>query len=267
MKTQLCKPALRIPDPSRLHRIDKKGNRCRINTVGSKFCPLCHGSRNNGGCCGTEHKIKHKARCVFLNKSPKIHKDLQVGNPNHPKCIILCHHQTEPQHNKHCRANTKIHQIFHDDIPGILSSGKPSFHHGKACLHEKYQGGSDQEPDTKYFAGDRCLHKFHNFCCSHMHHPPFHRTICPVPLSTANSPYGQRRLSCPNHKRRLCLYYGKRKGALECNSKTPLPFPVYIMHLHTKFVKHCFFDTLSTGLSVPKRMTGRHMPDRSKNKK
>ena len=43
---------------------------------------------------------------------------------------------------EHHRADTEIHQIFHNDIASVFRSGKARFHHGKARLHPKHQGSA-----------------------------------------------------------------------------------------------------------------------------
>ena len=49
----------------------------------------------------------------------------------------------------HC-SNTEVHKVLHNNISGILCSGKTCFYHSKTCLHPEYQCGTDQKPDTKH---------------------------------------------------------------------------------------------------------------------
>jgi hypothetical protein len=44
-------------------------------------------------------------------------------------------------------ADRKIHEVLHDDVDGIFSSGKAGFHHGEPGLHEKDQGGGHKRPE------------------------------------------------------------------------------------------------------------------------
>ena len=33
-------------------------------------------------------------------------------------------------------SNGKVHQVLHNDVAGVLGTGKPGFHHSKSSLHE-----------------------------------------------------------------------------------------------------------------------------------
>ena len=45
------------------------------------------------------------------------------------------------------RADAEVHQVFHQDIPGVLGPGKARFTHGESGLHKEDQRGSEKYPD------------------------------------------------------------------------------------------------------------------------
>ena len=45
------------------------------------------------------------------------------------------------------RADTEVHQVFHQNIAGVLGPGKAGLAHRKARLHEENQGSAQQDPN------------------------------------------------------------------------------------------------------------------------
>ena len=85
-------------------------------------------------------------------------KNAQVGQTDHPGDIVLTAHQPVAQQNKHHRADTKVHQVFHNNIAGVLGSGKAGLYHSKAALHKENQHCADQKPHAEQLA----VHRFHD---------------------------------------------------------------------------------------------------------
>ena len=170
VEAPLRKPTLRIPDPACLNRINDKRDHTGINTIRNKFCSLCHSPRNNGCGGSTEHKVKYKARSIFLDKSTKIGKDIEIRYSDETKNVILSHHQSEAQQNEHNRSDAEVHQVLHNDVTCILSSGKACFNHCKSCLHKEYKRCSNQKPHTEHLGRYGFLYKFHDACSIHINH-------------------------------------------------------------------------------------------------
>ena len=54
-------------------------------------------------------------------------------------------------------SDTKVHQVFHDDVTGVFGSCKSGFDHGKSGLHKEHQRRAEQYPGSVY-----TRHQFHN---------------------------------------------------------------------------------------------------------
>ena len=145
MKTNLTQPAA-SPDPVSLDRVDDQTDHARIYTISRKFCPLCHSPGNDRCRCRTKDQIEYKVTCIcksFSRSGDKLFKmqeQIQIWLAEQTKQCIFSHHQSISQKGKHNSTDAEIHQVLHDDIAGILCAGKSRLHHGKTCLHPKYQG-------------------------------------------------------------------------------------------------------------------------------
>ena len=143
MEPHLCQEAT-APDPVTRYWINQGTDYCTVDTVGFKFRPLRHRARNNRRCRRTKHRLeKHVSRCRH-RKFKRVHcknvdtaKDSALGSKHNTKTNDPIENGTE----------TKIHHVFHDDVPSIFRSGKTSFYQGEACLHEKYQKCRNQRPN------------------------------------------------------------------------------------------------------------------------
>jgi len=62
---------------------------------------------------------------------------------------MRAHQQAVAQQDEHHRAQAKVHQVFHQDVAGVLGPGKAALHHGKAALHEEDQHGANQKPNAQ----------------------------------------------------------------------------------------------------------------------
>ena len=137
MEAQLGEPAA-APDPVCLYRIYQRRNDAGVYTVGQELGPLCHSAGYDGRCGRAEYQVKYK---IGIIKILICSKNIKTGLSDE-SCHVLAQQQPEANQNKDHRADTEVHQVFHQDISCILG-------HGKACLHPEYQRGSYQEPDSK----------------------------------------------------------------------------------------------------------------------
>ena len=144
MEAKLGEPAA-APDPVRFNRIHQCGNDAGVYTVGQELRTLCHSAGYDGRCGRTEYQVEYE---IGIIKILICGKNIKAGLSDE-SYHILAEQQPESNQNKYNCTDTKVHQVFHQDITGVLGSGKPCLHHGKACLHPEYQCGSYQEPDGK----------------------------------------------------------------------------------------------------------------------
>ena len=142
MESQFGKPAA-APDPVTGNGIDQKGNEYGIYAVGGELRPFCHGSGNDGGRSSAEHSLEEQVgqRCItgIIGHLEMGDKEIRRADDT---AYIGTEHETEAQEPEHDRAQSKVHEILHDNVAGILGSGEPRFHHGEPGLHEVHQDGS-----------------------------------------------------------------------------------------------------------------------------
>ena len=87
-----------------------------------------------------------------LEVAPQLH----VGQTDQTEQGIFPHHQGVTQEGKDDGANAEVHQVFHDDVAGVLCSCKARLNHCEACLHKEHQCSSYEEPYTEGLGID-CL--------------------------------------------------------------------------------------------------------------
>ena len=58
---------------------------------------------------------------------------------------MIARHQAIAETNKNNGADAEVHQVLHDDVAGVLCSGKARFNHGKPALHEEHQNCADKK--------------------------------------------------------------------------------------------------------------------------
>ena len=143
-EAQLGQPALPVPDPARLNGIDHGGDHSGVNAVAGEFGALRHGAGYDGCGSGAEHKLEEKVRPI---KCVKAGKQLIFRQPDETEKVAFAVHDTVAQQHEHDRSDTKVHQVFHNDIAGILGTRESGFHHSKACLHKEDQNRANQIPD------------------------------------------------------------------------------------------------------------------------
>ena len=152
MEAARDKPTLRIPHPAGFDRIDDSRNNGRIDAVCAEFGTFCHSARNDGSRRCAEHEVKYKTGSVGLDKRAEIGEYLHIRHADKTEQIVFRHHQRKADENKRNCADAEVHKVLHNDVAGVFGSGKASFYHGKACLHEENKCGSDQIPDTESIA-------------------------------------------------------------------------------------------------------------------
>ena len=140
------------PDPVRFDGVDKQGNDRGVDAVGGELSSLCHSTRNDGCRRRAEHEVEHEEGRVGEavrragDKRLKVGKQVHVGQSDEPCEHVFAHHQRVAEEGKDHRADAEVHQVFHNDVTGVLGAGETRFHHSKSGLHPKYQRCADQKP-------------------------------------------------------------------------------------------------------------------------
>ena len=138
MESKLCEPAA-TPSPVSFNRIDYCRNYSRINAVRKKFCAFCHCARNDCCCRCAEYEVEYKSRPV---KIAVICKNLPVWFSNQTEKCVFTEKKSKSNKNKNNCSDTKVHQVFHDNVSRVFCTGKTCFDHCKSGLHPKYEGGA-----------------------------------------------------------------------------------------------------------------------------
>ena len=149
MEAHLRKPAA-APGPVCLDRIDQGRDDPGVHAVRKKTCPLCHGAGDDRGRRGAEHQVEDEIGPV---KRGICREDIKSRFSNEAD-QILSQEQTESDDNKHDCPDAEIHQIFHQNIAGVLRPREAGLHHGKPGLHPEDQRRTDQKPNPVYLSMD-----------------------------------------------------------------------------------------------------------------
>ena len=152
MESPLRQPAA-APDPVGLDGVDKQGDHSGINAVGGKLGALGHGAGDDGGGGGAEHQVEDEGGGAgkaavrrTCDEVLKVCEQIHVRQADQAEQRILAHQQGVAQQGEHDGADTKIHQVFHDDVAGVLGPGEARLHHGKAGLHPEHERSAYQKP-------------------------------------------------------------------------------------------------------------------------
>ena len=146
MEPQIGKPAA-APDPVPGDRINHHGDNGAVDTIGRKFRSLRHRPGYNGGRRRAEDTLKNyegpfgdsgRKHRIIISHQEKI-KSAENASPG-------TEHDTKPNKPEDRSSDTEIHQVFHNDIAGVLCSCKSGLHHGKSGLHKENKSGAKQHP-------------------------------------------------------------------------------------------------------------------------
>ncbi|MPM53277.1 hypothetical protein SDC9_100044 [bioreactor metagenome] len=138
-RAQRAEPAA-APDPMAGNGIDEQGNDDGVDKIALKFCPLRHGSGDDGGGGGAENRLEDEKGPVRVR-----HRGHR-GGAHHAGNQLRAVHDAKADQPVDDGAADEIHQILHADVACVFCSGKAGLHHGEARLHEKDQRGPQQDP-------------------------------------------------------------------------------------------------------------------------
>ena len=153
MEAELRQPAA-APNPVAGNWINDRTDDHGIDAVRAELGSLCHGTRNDGRCGCTEHSLENQGGEAAL---AAVGHEVKAAN----ECTSAAEHDAKANQPINRRAERKVHQVFHDDVAGILGTGEAGFHHRKACLHKEYERRAEQRPRRVYGRGMICQYR-HN---------------------------------------------------------------------------------------------------------
>ena len=143
VEAHLCEPAA-APNPVTADWIDNSADYYAVNAIYQEVGTFCHSTGNNS-CCGcTEHSLEDEVGCAriagtvitFYEEVRRSDKAANIGTK----------HQAKAQNPENYGTEAHIHDVLHDDVAGVFSSGKACFNHCEARLHREYQEGTYQHP-------------------------------------------------------------------------------------------------------------------------
>ena len=146
MEAQLRQPAA-APDPVAGNRVDKCADRYAVNTIRDEFGPFRHSAGNNSGRRRAENGLEDKIHRGGNRQAEEAvilrHKGIKASDQR----AGACEHQAETENPVNRGAESKVHQVFHNNIAGVFRPGKAGLHHSETRLHEKHQRRSKQRPN------------------------------------------------------------------------------------------------------------------------
>ncbi len=148
-ETQLFQPAAAVeepaPGPAAEDGVDEGADDDTVDQIAGEFGPFGHGAGDDGGGRGGKDHLEHPE-----GQHPGVTAGFEVAQEKsrgaEPAGGGGPEHEPETDGPEGDAADGKIHQVFHHDVDGVFGPGKTGFHHGKAGLHEKDQGGGHQGP-------------------------------------------------------------------------------------------------------------------------
>ena len=140
MESELCQPAA-APDPVAGDGVDDQADGGGVAAVGAELRALGHRAGDDGRGSGAEHSLEHRVdpdrqRAEVIAAADERIKpaDERTGTGKH---------DAEADEPVARRTDTKIHQILHDNVTGILCSGESCLYHSESRLHKEYKCSSD----------------------------------------------------------------------------------------------------------------------------
>ena len=130
------------------HGIDEQGNRRGINAIGGKLGAFRHCTGDDGGRGGAKYRLENGVgpQGYARGKNVAVIPHNERVDPAKGRRSRAEHDAKADQPIQRC-ADAEIHQVFHQDIAGVLGSCEACLAHGKARLHEENQGRAQQDPD------------------------------------------------------------------------------------------------------------------------
>ena len=142
MEAQLAQPAA-APDPVAGNRINKQGNGGGVDAVGAELGALCHRAGNNGGRGGAEHRLED-CECPQRNAAGECVAVIphNAGVQPADDGVSRTEHDAEAKQPEAGCADAEVHQVFHQNVAGVLCTSESGFAQGETCLHKENQSGT-----------------------------------------------------------------------------------------------------------------------------
>jgi hypothetical protein len=133
------------PNPVTGDWVDNQADYEAVNAIGQKFCSLSHSAGDYSRGRRAENRLKDGEgigwkRRIIIASNEKI-------NFSDNAAYIRAEHDTETQNPERYRTYAEIHQIFHDDVAGVLGPGETRLNHRETRLHKKNQYRPQKNPN------------------------------------------------------------------------------------------------------------------------
>ena len=146
MEAQLAQPAA-APDPVAGDGIDESGDAEGVDAVGDELGALRHGAGDDGGSRGAEHGLEDQEREQGHARGKHVgivaqNKGVEAADDG----AGTAEHEAEAQNPVGGGTDAEVHQVFHQDVAGVLGTGEARLAHGETGLHKEDQGRAQQDP-------------------------------------------------------------------------------------------------------------------------
>ncbi len=131
------------PGPVTKQRVNEAGNDQCHQQIGRKPHPLGSGTRHDGRCRGTEHRLEQKER-----RMPGIGKGQHGEALAIPAAGSGPEHQTETEQPVAKNGNAQVSHVLDRNVDGIFAASQPRLQTEKADLHVEYQSGTQNQPQN-----------------------------------------------------------------------------------------------------------------------
>ena len=122
--------------------VDEPGDEWGVEKIGGELDPARNTTGDDGGGGGSKDHLKEPLRSPgvvveeeHIAPGEKAAKRASAVSECKPKCPV-----GDASHRE-------IHEVLHDDVPGVLCPGESSLDEGETSLHEHHQNGRQYQPD------------------------------------------------------------------------------------------------------------------------
>ena len=137
MEAHLRQPAA-APDPVAGDRIDDRGDHHGVDAVRGELGALRHRAGDDGRRRRAEDGLEDQRRPV----AARVREQIQAAD----ELAAAAKHDAKADQPEDRGAQAEVHQVFHDDVAGVLGAGEARLHHRKTGLHKEHQRCAQQDP-------------------------------------------------------------------------------------------------------------------------
>ena len=135
MEAHFGQPAA-APNPVTADGIYQSADQNAINAVNQEVGTFCHSTGNDGSCGSAEHGLENEEAGGRISSAIiTLHKEIRCADK---AAYVLAEHQAKAQNPEDDGAKAHVHDVFHNYVSSVFSSGKAGLNHCKARLHREY---------------------------------------------------------------------------------------------------------------------------------